>query len=586
MDATVSGKSVERELDQDRDGMLSSVIVAWTGMVLYFDPRIAALVPYAPSFFSAAAVWLFLACLNFFWLHAVYQLCAIIWSVRVRQYGTSVRTARETLAMERSPRVAILYATRNDFREECADSCLSLQYSNYHLFILDDGTLPEYRDRINRWAGRDPAKVSIVRRDNCVGFKAGNLNNALRQIHAEYPYFVVADADTILPLNFIAELLPRMEEDASLAFIQARQEQNEEQPEQFARDLGVGIGVHYRYNVTARAESGFLMFYGHGALMRTSTWRDVGGFPEIATEDLAYSALARAKGWRGSYADDVICYEDFPADYQRLRTRTDKWIRGTTEALFKHGPAFLRAHGVPWHEKVDLLINASSHYLSTAMLVFIVAIGAFLPASFDHFRYTGSFFLPPVPGSKPPLELLLQTRYHIFWSWDFFLAMMVTIVVPLIPAGIALRGHPVRFMRHVVASQFLFLATMLADARSVFAYMTTRRADFRNTNDAGTRTSRSWWPAAEFAAGLVFFALAFSSGNLWLFAPGIALVASPLIARNGWESRSIRFASVTAAIIGFVILAFVSIQLTRPHAAVATLASVELRPAARGEIAP
>ncbi|MCI0628991.1 MAG: glycosyltransferase, partial [Acidobacteria bacterium] len=391
------------------------IVVLWLATLLYFDPRLLALITGSPSPIAKAAIIIFVICLNLFWFYTLYYVIMIAMSWRLRRRAPEP----ELPSLSSHPAVALLYPTRNDFREEAVETLLKIDYPNFHLFILDDSNLDEFKESIDRWASAHVAKVTVVRRDNLQGFKAGNINHGLSQIHKNYPYFAVCDSDGIFPSNFIKGLLPYFEADPRVAFVQARQDGNPDQPGFFGQAMGYAVAMHFRHYVRARQDYGFVMFYGHGALMKTAVWEEVGGFPEIVTEDLAYSAKIRTLGYRGVYTEQVICCEDYPPTFAQLRKRTEKWIRGTAEFLRLGYGEFYRSEKVPWFEKVDVLIHSTTHFMAVPMLVFLLTLGTILPAYYSHFRYPGSFFLMPVPAeTKAPFDYLIHVRYHIFWSVD------------------------------------------------------------------------------------------------------------------------------------------------------------------------
>ena len=310
----------------------------WLSLLLYFNPRLLALMDAAPNLFARLAVIIFVVCLDFFWLLMVYHVAMIGVSIRLRQ-----KRGEEPVlpALSVHPPVAVLYTTRNDFREEAVHSCLDLDYPEAHVFILDYSTSANYQKRIDDWASTFSSKITIIRRPTHEGFKAGNLNNALRQIKDRYPYFVICDADGILPKKFITSLLPYFAWDPQTAFVQALQKANPAQDGFFGRTMGYMVMSHYRHFVRAKNRFGFVMFYGHGALLATKAWEAVGGFPEVVTEDLAFAAKVREHGFRGYYTERVECLEDFPPTYGQFRVRTEKWIRGTTLFLKSGYPIFV-----------------------------------------------------------------------------------------------------------------------------------------------------------------------------------------------------------------------------------------------------
>lgn len=77
-------------------------------------------------------------------------------------------------------------------------------YENFETIILDDSSKSEYLKRIDDFAERPG--VTVVRRSDRAGFKAGNLNHYL-QGRTDYDYFVVLDSDEVIPENYIKEVL-------------------------------------------------------------------------------------------------------------------------------------------------------------------------------------------------------------------------------------------------------------------------------------------------------------------------------------------------------------------------------------------
>ncbi len=546
------------------------IVVLWLGAVFYFDPRLLALLGANDRMFPRIAILLFVGCLDLFWFYTIYYAVMGLTSWRLRQHKESPLPLGASRA-----KVAILYPTRNDFREASVDRLLKIDHEYFHLFILDDSTLPEYHQRIDSWAGRHTANVTVIRRSTHGGFKAGNLNHGLRQIHQDFEFFAVCDDDGIFPPGFIRDLLPYFQVDPKVAFVQARQDGNPSQPEFFGQAMGYAVRMHYRHYVRARQSYGFVMFYGHGALIRMAAWTAVGGFPEMVTEDLAFSAKLRALGYRGIFTEKVICHEDFPPTYGQLRKRTEKWIRGTAEFLKLGYKEFFKSPHVTWFEKVDVLVHSTTHFMAVPMLLFLLTLGFVLPANFSQFRYPGSFFLMPVPSeAKSTWDYLFHVRYHIFWSLDFYLMMMLTIFSPILPVLLDHWRTPVRLFRYVAASNFVYLGSLVSESCSLLAFIFTGKAFFRNTHDAAREGRLSWRDffqqyhpnhvlvfVMELLMGSLLAVVCWSTKNLWFLAPACALLASPIVYRFGWERRLVRALTWIPFLIGAIIVGVVTLHL-------------------------
>lgn len=716
--------------------------VTWLALAacagLYFGPPLFALMWAAPSWGTAVAVAVFAGCLLLFWVFAVYGLTNACWALLTKVQGKECRVQGQeqadgatnflqedwevrdgggalTVSPVRS-RIALLYPTRNDLREEAVAALRRVRPpagGECVVVICDDSTLAAWREKVDECGVRNaecgveavvrrspaggeaaaaglgaeggdgvsghgaplgktpneagetpslPTAIRVIRRSaGSAGWKAGNVNHALRVLEAEageaatagetgkgFDYFAVCDADGVFPADFVERTLPyftttekaegteagvtdflqenregREESNAArepqsllsnlpisperVALVQTRQKGDLAARTRFSRSLAPAVGAHFRQQVAGRAASGgFVMFYGHGALISMQAWREQGGLPEIVTEDLAFSMRLREAGWRGVYADEVVCGEEFPLTWPQLRKRTDKWIRGTGECLRLHGPAFFRAPGVPWREKLDVLMHVSQHFLAVPMLVFLGLLATVLPWGMKEFRLPGSFFLPPVPEGKTLVEAAMGLRYHVFWSWDFYLMMVVAMLAPVLPLLVesAQRWRRARGSDHgsggrngnrggvglagyFAASTFTYLAGMVAEGLAVAAFAVTGQATFRTTNDAaeiggggrrGTTTEGTERGAAGFhpnhpavfalevAVGVGFLSAMWAHRNLWFLGPGMALLLSPVVAwRRGraYEQGWVRVLAALPALSMAGLLVLIGWQLAR-----------------------
>ena len=201
------------------------------------------------------------------------------------------------------PPVAILYTTCNDFDPVAFATCLSQSYPTFEVLVCDDSDQPDQvREGVRRVlseTGIHPP-VTILRRFDRRGFKAGNMNNALRLHGDRFKHFAVSDADEMLPDNFLEACVSKISTQPDLGFVQCAHAARAADASPFAMKHGVAIAGHWRHFVPARERFGLLPFYGHGALICTDAWRAVGGFPEIVSEDLALTVLLRRAGLPGN----------------------------------------------------------------------------------------------------------------------------------------------------------------------------------------------------------------------------------------------------------------------------------------------
>lgn len=542
--------------------LITLTLSSWLLILLYFNPRLLAILHGPESIFAKLFIIIFTISLDIFWFYTVYHLYVITFSYFVKE------EKKPDIKLDKPPPVALLYTTHNDFREESVLSCLDQNYTNYHVFILDDSTEKQFIKKIDNFCSQHKDKVSTVRRKTRKGYKAGNINNGLAKIKDEYPYFSILDADTIIPKDFITKLLPYLISDSKLAYVQARQVANPHQESPFASDMAYNIELHYRNYLHPKNRFGFVMFYGHGGILRTNAWEEVGGFPEVATEDLAYSALVRMKGYHGKYVPEVQCYEDFPPTYKQFRKRNEKWVRGTTEFLFKIYPKFVKSKEVNWVEKVDVFACGLSLLLSTPFLLFIIAVGGVLPLFYSFFQVTGPMFLTPVPANNTFMMAASGIRYNVFWSWDFFILMMFMIFYPLLPVFIGLIKKPVKMFRYMAVSTFVFLSVVLDSTVNLIAYLITKKALFPVTGDTKGEKKKDlfaytanakWLVISEFVFSIVFFVLMVLSKNLWFISISLAVLLGVIIQNHKlYSTKWMKAAVLIPFITSLMVIMFIA----------------------------
>ena len=362
--------------DQKSSLMYKLFIATVFALFVYLNPRMLALLIGNEALTAKLFLILFFILLNLFWIFGIHYLFLIVFSLKKVS-----KVEYEINKFKTPPKVAICYVTKNDFQKTAIESCLNQNYKNFHVYILDDSTDKEYKEEIDNIT-EEKSNLTVLRRKEQHGFKAGNLNYGLKQIPSEYEFIAVVDADEIIPSDFIKDLIDHFYNNEKLAFVQSVNLSNPQQKTLFAGDLSLVNDIHWKYMVPARNKYGFVMFYGHGGIIRRSMLEEVGGFPEIVSEDIALSFLFRKKGYYGIYDENVICLEDTPADYLSYRKRFEKWVRGTVEFLKIYLFDIIKTKSITWFEKLDILMLNGSLFLSVPFFIFLL-LGAFvLPVFF------------------------------------------------------------------------------------------------------------------------------------------------------------------------------------------------------------
>jgi cellulose synthase/poly-beta-1,6-N-acetylglucosamine synthase-like glycosyltransferase len=557
--------------DKKSPALFLCVFGAWALALYWFHPRLWSLTELGTEAWSKASIAYFVIFAELAWLYGIYNIAIVTFAAIYRTYDRErfLKSAGTTLPCSGTP-VAILYTTCNDFVENSARSCVDQAYSNFHLYILDDSSDPGFQARVDAFASSAPDRITVVRRRDRRAAKAGNLNHALAEIVRE-PLFAIVDADEILPPDFLDRLVPRLESDPDCGFVQANHRARKSPPTQLARDLGIGIDIHWKWYQPLRNRFGFVMFLGHGALIRRECWVAAGGFPEIVSEDLAFAIAIRDIGYHGYFAEDVVCEEEFPETVRAFRVRHVKWTRGTCEFLLQWTGRLLKSRRITTAEKLDILFPTLNLPMTFFFFLFMINAQFLLPLIIGQFRVLtlelgGQALLLPVMSLKPEV--------NVIFGPDFYAITMLTVLAPILCFIVELWRRPqtlVRFLTHSVA---IYSALSPLTFICVVGFAATRKARFLVTADAvGNGASRSpadagkfmrlkrFWSEThpdhtavrlfELGMGIAFGVTAIATFQISFLGLSIAFMLMPLMHRTGWGGTIIKRAVWVPAILIF-----------------------------------
>jgi cellulose synthase/poly-beta-1,6-N-acetylglucosamine synthase-like glycosyltransferase len=548
--------------------MYLTIFAFWVASLIWFQPRLLMLLDMAYSVPSAIALWLFIGFIDFAWLYGMYNLGVVVFAFFYRVLNKKSPLAQlpidTALVATAKPPVALLYTTCNDFVEESVESCVHQDYPNYTVYILDDSSRQEFKDRVDAFAARFPGLVQVVRRPDRKAFKAGNMNYGLAHHAIHEPYFAIADADEILPTDFLTKTVAVLETDPTCGFVQANHRSNPNDPSELAKSLGVGIDIHWKWYQPLRNDFGFVMFLGHGALLRRDVWEKIGGFPDIVSEDLGFAIHARELGYRGRFLEDIICYENFPDSVRSFRIRHMKWTRGTSEFLKKKMGFLLRAKNISWTEKLDILFPTLNLPLTLLYFMFMLNANLALPYFFGYHQDI-TFVLGGTEYTMPMIAL--DTDFQVIYGWDFYLITLMTFFAPVLSFIVALASRPLKLFRFLSHSTAMYAALTPISSMGVLAYFISGKAVFLVTGDQNQaehnqqKATKGWWsgiregwnhflakshPDTRIVQGFeIFTGIGFGIAALMMFQISfmglcLAFLLLPLMHHLTWENKWVR----------------------------------------------
>ena len=188
-----------------------------------------------------------------------------------------------------TPHFALLYTTCNDFQRKAVESYTRLDYENYHIFILDDSDQPSIKKEIQAFADEYSHKTTLVQRQNRRAHKAGNVNNAITLLPNNVHYILILDSDEFLPKDFLGQVRDYLVSHPDVCFVQVAHQNDHDKQKGFVGDIGIISPTIWKYYQRYRNHFGLTPCLGHGVTINLSYLKAIGGFPEIVSEDLAFT---------------------------------------------------------------------------------------------------------------------------------------------------------------------------------------------------------------------------------------------------------------------------------------------------------
>lgn len=492
------------ESDNETSRMMYGIMMVWwAGVIVFSLPVMHAMITGSAGFVPLVVRVIVCISLPIFWLFGLYNIVITLFG-----YVFTDEPDRVPYAEFADAEVAIVYPTFNDFSADHLSASMEQWHQHIHTYIVDDSTDQDIIDEID-WFESIHDDVTVVRREGREGYKAGGLNHAIETAIDE-EFLALMDADEILSPTFIDETLTYFA-DEGVGFVQGNHDYNRDTATRFGKALGIGVDIHWDIYQKPRNAYGFVMLLGHGALIRRDVVEEIGGFPELVSEDLAFATRSREYGYRGVFASTVNCLEDFPVDYEAFRKRHKKWTAGSIEYISQELPRFLKARGVPLVEKLDVLVPTLQLPLTVVFLAYLVAVGVL-----------SALGMPVIPDSTTvPIVLGIVT--------------VATLLSPVYCYIFRMTDRPRKLLHFIAISTTIYCSVAItAVAHGAKVLLPWEAAEFLTTPKKASGVNlRSY--AATVGAGVTTFALA-AQGGLMIGAAASTWVVAPLIAYYNHET--------------------------------------------------
>jgi cellulose synthase/poly-beta-1,6-N-acetylglucosamine synthase-like glycosyltransferase len=426
-----------------------------------------------------------------------------------RLFHPGRRVRLPLLPDEALPSVLVQLPVRDEgalaLRVAAAAARLDWPRDRLEIQLLDDGSAEHHEELARAVMALVPqgVKLSILRRNERTGFKAGNLAFGLK--HSEAPYVAIFDADFVPPADFLRRVVPALVADSELAFVQARWTHANRNLNWLTRAQGLLLDAHFAIEQEGRFRAGLpISFNGTAGVWRREAINNAGGWSgDTLTEDLDLSMRCMLKGWRAAYLKDVEVPGELPETAAAWRSQQARWTKGHAQCARKLLPAI-------WASALPVWRKAA---VSLQMCQFAFYTLAFVSAAISlTLMYMGVVYLQSVA-----LLGLTVTAFGLTGSLGYL----------FLGQKLLGRHRAIGLHRSLLLAIVFPSGLILSNTRATYEAFFTTQMDFHRTLRAGERYAGGWRGGPELIAGLLLPAFAFAE-QAWS-APFFAFAVAGLV---------------------------------------------------------
>jgi cellulose synthase/poly-beta-1,6-N-acetylglucosamine synthase-like glycosyltransferase len=214
---------------------------------------------------------------------------------------------------------------------------LSYPTEKLEIQVLDDSTddtTDLIKLKIKDWTDKG-INISLIRRPDRKGFKAGALQYGLELTDAEF--LAIFDADFLPSEDFLTQTIPQFQH-AHVGVVQTRWGHTNKDYSLLTKLQAFGLDAHFTIEQVGRSQAGsFINFNGTAGIWRKETIIDSGGWSaDTLTEDLDLSYRAQLKGWKFLYREDVESPAELPIIMPAIKSQQFRWNKGGAETARKN----------------------------------------------------------------------------------------------------------------------------------------------------------------------------------------------------------------------------------------------------------
>jgi cellulose synthase/poly-beta-1,6-N-acetylglucosamine synthase-like glycosyltransferase len=240
----------------------------------------------------------------------------------------------------------------------------------HEIQVLDDSTddtIGYVDETVERLRGLG-YNVSVIRRTDRTGFKAGALQNGLKFTDAEF--VAIFDADFVPSVDFLRKAMAFFVDRPTLGLVQGRWTHLNKNSSLITRGQAMGIDGHFMIEQAARSWNGlFMNFNGTAGVFRRKAIETSGGWQhDTLTEDMDLSYRMQLADWETEYVPDLTVPAEIPEDINAFKNQQFRWAKGSIQTAIKIIP-MLRKKKMSTFKFMQAVLHLTHYMVHPLMLI-------------------------------------------------------------------------------------------------------------------------------------------------------------------------------------------------------------------------
>lgn len=251
-----------------------------------------------------------------------------------------------------------------------AAAAMDYPRSRHEIQVLDDSvddTVSYVDETVSRLRSRG-YNISVIRRIDRTGFKAGALQNGLKYTDADF--VAIFDADFVPSVDFLRRAMAFFVDRPNLGLVQGRWTHLNKTASLITRGQAMGIDGHFMIEQAARSWNGlFMNFNGTAGVFRRTAIESSGGWQhDTLTEDMDLSYRMQLADWETEYVPDLTVPAEIPEDINAFKNQQFRWAKGSIQTAIKIIPMLARKK-MPTFKFIQAVLHLTHYVVHPLMLL-------------------------------------------------------------------------------------------------------------------------------------------------------------------------------------------------------------------------